>query len=134
MIAVLSGQLVALPFSAAAQSCKGQGVEGDLSGAADIAVIVGRAAVSCSSQPAVSASDRHLETYFTLEITCSQTAKLRLMECAQRPHARPPFSLFARLIFRTDEPSLRDSSVLRSTKLWSLLVSPSPKSLRRCGR
>jgi hypothetical protein len=71
MIAVLSGQLVALPFSAAAQSCKGQGVEGDLSGAADIAVIVGRAAVSCSSQPAVSASDRHLETYFTLEITCS---------------------------------------------------------------
>ena len=73
LMALLTGQLVAFPSSAEAQSCTGQGVEGDLSGAADIAVIVGRAAPSCSSRPTVGSagSDRQPSTFYTLEITCS---------------------------------------------------------------
>jgi hypothetical protein len=72
MMAVLSSHLVALPSSAQAQSCRGQGAEGDLSGSADIAVIVGRATPSCSSQPrASSTNNRQSDTYYTLEITCS---------------------------------------------------------------
>jgi hypothetical protein len=71
IVVALSGQLVGLPSNALAQSCKGQGVEGDLSGAADIAVIVGRTAPSCSSQPVASASNQQPETYFTIEIACS---------------------------------------------------------------
>jgi hypothetical protein len=69
MIAVLCGQLVGSSTSAVAQSCRGQGVEGDLSGSADIAVIVGRTAPKCSSQP--SDGRDQPSTYFTLEITCT---------------------------------------------------------------
>ncbi len=46
-----------------------QGVEGDLSGSADTAVIVGRAAPSCSSQTVN--IKQQSGTYFTLEIKCS---------------------------------------------------------------
>ena len=72
LITLVAGQLVELPSDGQAQSCKGQGVEGDLSGSADVAVIVGRTAASCSlpsntkgilgTQPS---------TYYTLEIMCS---------------------------------------------------------------
>jgi hypothetical protein len=73
LIAALLGQLVVLPSSGDAQSCIGQGVEGDLPGSADVAVIVGRAAPSCTSQPiATSSGNNHQpSTYYTLEITCS---------------------------------------------------------------
>jgi hypothetical protein len=67
--ALLCGHLLGSSTSANAQSCRGQGVEGDLSGSADIAVIVGRAAPSCSSQPSRGKSQP--STYFTLEITCT---------------------------------------------------------------
>jgi hypothetical protein len=70
IISALSVQMVVLPTAEAhANSCKGQGVEGDLSGSADIAVIVGRAIPSCVSQP--SGVKRQPTTYYTLEITCS---------------------------------------------------------------
>jgi hypothetical protein len=72
VVTVFIGQLVAMPAIAGAQSCRGQGVEGDLSGSADIAVIVGRAAPLCSipSSP-LSVGYRQPSTYYTLEITCS---------------------------------------------------------------
>jgi hypothetical protein len=69
IIVVLGVHIVASSTRAEAQSCRGQGVEGDLSGAADIAVIVGRAAPSCSSHP--SGEKRQPGTYFTLEIKCN---------------------------------------------------------------
>jgi hypothetical protein len=70
---VLFVQVILLASSAGAQSCKGQGIEGDLSGSADVAVIVGREAASCSSQSNANTSgnNRTPRTYFTLEITCS---------------------------------------------------------------
>jgi hypothetical protein len=72
VVAILFSQLVGLPTTARAQSCTGQGVEGDLSGSADIAVIVGRAAPSCSSPSSPRAvGNRHPSIYYTLEITCS---------------------------------------------------------------
>jgi hypothetical protein len=69
VVAVLCCQAVGIPMIAGAQSCRGQGVEGDLSGSADIAVIVGRAAPSCSSPQ--SSEKRQPSTFYTLEITCS---------------------------------------------------------------
>src|SRR5512132_1176355 len=70
MIGSLSVHMAVLPTTEVqADSCKGQGVEGDLSGSADIAVIVGRMSPSCFSQP--SGVKRQLTTYYTLEITCS---------------------------------------------------------------
>jgi hypothetical protein len=69
VVALLCGQLVGLPIKARAQACNGQGVEGDLAGSSDIAVIVGRAASSCSTRP--SANRRSPSTYYTLEIACS---------------------------------------------------------------
>jgi hypothetical protein len=72
VVTMFIGQLVGMPAIAGAQSCRGQGVEGDLSGSADIAVIVGRAAPLCSipSSP-LSVGYRQPSTYYTLEITCS---------------------------------------------------------------
>jgi hypothetical protein len=69
IIGALFAHIVVLPTEAQAQSCRGQGVEGDLSGSADIAVIVGRQAPSCVSQPP--GVKRQPTTYYTLEITCS---------------------------------------------------------------
>jgi hypothetical protein len=69
VLGVLSGCMIVPPAEAQAQSCKGQGVEGDLSGSADIAVIVGRKAPSCSSRPSV--VKHQPTTYYTLEIACS---------------------------------------------------------------
>jgi len=70
IVGVLSANLIASPPAVQAQSCHGQGVEGDLSGSADIAVIVGRAEPNCTPQfPSV--GRRQPTTYYTLEITCS---------------------------------------------------------------
>jgi hypothetical protein len=69
IVAVLCCQVVGLAMHAEAQSCRGQGVEGDLSGSADVAVIVGRVAPSCSSPQ--SGEGRRPSTFHTLEITCS---------------------------------------------------------------
>jgi hypothetical protein len=67
---LLCAQLVvASSQTAAAQACQGQGVEGDLTGSQDTAVIVGRAAASCSS--ATSLSPRQPVPYYTFEIRCS---------------------------------------------------------------
>lgn len=52
-----------------AQACEGQGVEGDLTGSEDTAVIVGRAAVACTSD--TSLSPRQPVPYYTFEIRCS---------------------------------------------------------------
>jgi PKD domain len=52
-----------------AQACQGQGVEGDLTGSQDTAVIVGRAAASCTS--ASSLSPHQPVPYYTFEIRCS---------------------------------------------------------------
>jgi hypothetical protein len=54
---------------ASAQACQGQGVEGDLTGSHDTAVIVGRAVASCTS--ATSLSPRQPVPYYTFEIRCS---------------------------------------------------------------
>jgi hypothetical protein len=72
VVTMFIGQLIGMTAIAGAQSCRGQGVEGDLSGSADIAVIVGRAAPLCSipSSP-LSVGYRQPSTYYTLEITCS---------------------------------------------------------------
>jgi hypothetical protein len=67
--AVLCGHLIASATGAKAQSCRNLGVEGDLSGSADVAVIVGKIASSCSSEPAT--SKRLPSFFYTLEITCS---------------------------------------------------------------
>ena len=92
---VLFGHVILLASSAGGQSCKGQGIEGDLSGSADVAVIVGREAASCSSQPNVNAAGNNQmpRTYFTPEITCS-TDQQAAMDgvCAATPC---PTSFFA---------------------------------------
>jgi hypothetical protein len=69
IVSALSVPMIVSPAEAQAQSCKGQGVEGDLSGSADVAVIVGRTAPSCFSRP--SGVKQQPTTYYTLEITCS---------------------------------------------------------------
>jgi hypothetical protein len=69
MVGALSVHMIVSPAEAQAQSCKEQGVEGDLSGSADVAVIVGRTTPSCFSRP--SGVKQQPTTYYTLEITCS---------------------------------------------------------------
>jgi hypothetical protein len=70
VIALFSSQLVAQSTtSAGAQPCQGPGVEGDLSGSADIAVIVGREASSCTLNQLPLRQQKG--PYYTLEITCS---------------------------------------------------------------
>jgi hypothetical protein len=69
IVGALSVPMIVPPAEVQAQSCKGQGVEGDLSGSADVAVIVGRTAPSCFSRPL--AGKQQPTTYYTLEITCS---------------------------------------------------------------
>jgi hypothetical protein len=69
IVGALSVPMIVSPAEAQAQSCKGQGVEGDLSGSADVAVIVGRAAPSCFSRP--TGVKQQPTTYYTLEIKCS---------------------------------------------------------------
>jgi hypothetical protein len=73
LITLIAGQLVEFSSGAQAQSCTGQGVEGDLSGSADVAVIVGRTASSCSSPSNTIgiSGDQQPSTYYTLEIVCS---------------------------------------------------------------
>jgi hypothetical protein len=61
--------VIASNQTAAAQACQGQGVEGDLTGSHDTAVIVGRAAASCTSP--TSLSPRQPVPYHTFEIRCS---------------------------------------------------------------
>jgi hypothetical protein len=61
--------VVASNQRASAQACQGQGVEGDLTGSHDTAVIIGRAAASCSS--GTSLSPRQPVAYYTFEIRCS---------------------------------------------------------------
>ena len=81
------------PTWAQAQSCKGQGVEGDLSGSADVAVIVGRKAPSCTSRPL----DVKMQptTYYTLELVCSTDRQAALDGvCRATPC---PISLFLAL-------------------------------------
>jgi hypothetical protein len=70
VVGLLLGSIILPPLSTQAQSCKGQGLEGDLSGSADIAVIVGRKAPSCASRP-LNVKRQPTTTYYTLEITCS---------------------------------------------------------------
>jgi hypothetical protein len=67
--AMVCGSLLAAPNQAAGQSCDGQGVEGDLTGAEDTAVIVGRAS-SCTSTP-TAARAQPASSYYTFEVTCS---------------------------------------------------------------
>jgi hypothetical protein len=67
--AMVYGLLLAESNQAVAQSCDGQGVEGDLTGAYDTAVILGRAS-SCTSKPVVS-NVQPASTFYTFEITCS---------------------------------------------------------------
>jgi hypothetical protein len=57
------------PQWASAQSCESQGVEGDLTGSEDTAVILGRAAAACTSD--TSLSPRQPAPYYTFEIRCS---------------------------------------------------------------
>jgi hypothetical protein len=66
---LLVGHVTLFPANSHSQSCAGQGVEGDLSGSADTAVVVGRAASACPSRPVK--IRRQLSTYYTLEIKCS---------------------------------------------------------------
>jgi hypothetical protein len=54
---------------ASAQACEGQGVEGDLTGSADTAIILGRVAAACTS--GTSLSPRQPVPYYTFEIRCS---------------------------------------------------------------
>jgi hypothetical protein len=61
--------VVASNQTAAAQARHGPGVEGDLTGSQDTAVIVGRAAASCTS--ATSLAPRQPVPYYTFEIRCS---------------------------------------------------------------
>ena len=70
IVGALSANMFASPRMVQAQVCQSQGVEGDLSGSADVAVIVGRAAPSCTS-PSLSAGRKLPTTFYTLEITCS---------------------------------------------------------------
>jgi hypothetical protein len=67
--ALLCAHLVGLAPGGTAQSCQGPGLEGDLTGSADIAVIVGRATPSCFSPRSSGALQP--STFYTLEITCS---------------------------------------------------------------
>jgi hypothetical protein len=60
--------VIASNQQAAAQACQGQGVEGDLTGSKDTAVVVGRAAANCTS--ATSVSPRQPVPYYTFEIRC----------------------------------------------------------------
>jgi PKD domain len=69
VVALACGSLLAGPNRAVAQACGGQGVEGDLTGAEDTAVILGRAS-SCTSRPTASEA-RPASSYYTFEITCS---------------------------------------------------------------
>jgi hypothetical protein len=69
VVALLVAHIATMPSSANAQSCSGPGVEGDLSGSADVAVIVGRAAPTCVTHSAPKKNGP--STYFTLEIMCS---------------------------------------------------------------
>jgi hypothetical protein len=68
--AMVGIRLIAVTMEGAtAQECDHGGVEGDLTGSADEAVILGRAASSCSS--GVSPVSGHARPYFTYEIVCS---------------------------------------------------------------
>src|SRR5215218_8293814 len=67
--AMVCGSLLAESNQAVAQSCDGQGVEGDLTGAHDTAVILGRAS-SCTPKPVVSTMES-ASSFYTFEITCS---------------------------------------------------------------
>jgi hypothetical protein len=69
VVALMCGSLLAGSGHAVAQSCGGQGVEGDLTGAEDTAVILGRAS-SCTSRP-IASEARPPSSYYTFEITCS---------------------------------------------------------------
>jgi hypothetical protein len=93
MIGALSVHVAVLPSTEAqADSCRGHGVEGDLSGSADIAVIVGRTSPSCFSQP--SGVKRQPTTYYTLEITCSTDQQAALDGvCSATPCATSFFAL-----------------------------------------
>jgi hypothetical protein len=69
VVALTCGSLLAGPNRAVAQPCGGQGVEGDLTGAEDTAIILGRAS-SCTSRP-IASEARPASSYYTFEITCS---------------------------------------------------------------
>jgi hypothetical protein len=92
IVAMACGSLLAGPRQAAAQSCGGQGVEGDLTGAEDTAVIVGRAS-SCTSRP-IASEAQPASSYYTFEIACSpnRTAALDGV-CSATPCHRPFFAL-----------------------------------------
>src|SRR5829696_4895484 len=80
-----------LPLNVQAQSCTGQGVEGDLSGSADTAVIVGRASPPCFSQQV--SIKRQPSVFYTLEIKCSKEQQAALEGlCSATPC---PTSFFA---------------------------------------
>jgi hypothetical protein len=84
IVAVLCWQFVGTSNDASAQYCRGQGVEGDLSGSADIAVIVGRLAPACSSPR--SGGVRQPSTYYTLEIACTPDKQTAVEEvCSATP-------------------------------------------------
>jgi hypothetical protein len=90
-ITLLGGYMLSTSPIATAQPCEGSGVEGDLSGSADVAVIVGRVAPSCSS--AFTATKRPASAYYTLEITCSPDRQAALDGvCSATPC---PLSFFA---------------------------------------
>jgi hypothetical protein len=87
---------------AAAQACQGQGVEGDLSGSHDTAVIVGRAAASCTS--ATSLAPRQPVPYYTFEIRCSPNRVAALAGvCSATPCRNSFFAL--RTLHRPDGSS-----------------------------
>jgi hypothetical protein len=69
MVMMCSHLIAESSQTAGAQACEGQGVEGDLTGSADTAVILGRAAATCTS--GASLSQRQPVPYYTFEIRCS---------------------------------------------------------------
>jgi hypothetical protein len=88
---LLGSHIVMSSQDAVAQSCAGPGVEGDLTGSADTAVVTGRLAPSCVSR--VSGSKRRAGTYYTLEIACSPDPQAAADGvCSTDPC---PFRLFA---------------------------------------
>ena len=84
--------IIASNQRASAQACQGQGVEGDLTGSHDTAVIVGTAAASCTS--ATSLSLRQPVPYYTFEIRCSPNRAAALAGvCSATPCRNSFFAL-----------------------------------------
>lgn len=96
--AMLCGSLtVAMNNQARAQSCEGQGVEGDLTGSTDTAVIVGKVS-SCTSESSVSKL-QPVSVSYTFEIACSPDRAAALDGVCSATPCRTSFFAFRTIHF-----------------------------------